>query len=255
MNPVQSILLGLVQGLTEFLPVSSSAHLILLRPVLGFGDSDLWFDVLLHGGTLIAVLLFMIPQYHRLWKKPAIIWFVILATIPAGIFGTLFESSLENQVRNNYGLIAVILIVVGFIFFFIKERGNRYLEEMNWSSALLIGLSQALALIPGVSRSGITLIVALLLGFRRTDAVFFSFLLSITTIGGAFIKGLMEVHSGGQLLWATVLPGFIVSFFSGLIACFLLLKIVQNTELKPFGYYRILFGTICLVYFLFSIKI
>ena len=250
MNPIQSTLLGLIQGLTEFLPVSSSAHLILLRPILGFGDPDLWFDVLLHGGTLFAVLLFMIPQYHRLWKKPSIIWYVILATIPAGIFGTLFESSVESQARNNYGLIAVILIVVGLIFFFIKERGSRYLEEMNWNLALLIGLSQALALIPGVSRSGITLITALLLGFRREDAVFFSFLLSITTIGGAFVKGLMEVKTAGQFSWITILPGFITAFVSGLIACFLLLKIVQNKELKPFGYYRIIFGALCLAYFL-----
>ncbi len=250
MNPTQSILLGLIQGLTEFLPVSSSAHLILLRPILGLGDPDLWFDVLLHGGTLFAVLLFMIPQYHRLWKKPSIIWYVILATIPAGIFGILFESDVENYVRNNYELISIVLITVGFIFFFIKERGSRYLEEMNWNSALLIGFSQALALIPGVSRSGITLIVALLLGFRREDAVFFSFLLSITTIGGALVKGLMEISSAGLFSWSTVLPGFITAFISGLIACFLLLRIVQNKELKPFGYYRIIFGVICLIYFL-----
>jgi len=250
MNPTQSILLGLIQGLTEFLPVSSSAHLILLRPILGLGDPDLWFDVLLHGGTLFAVLLFMIPQYHRLWKKPSIVWYVILATIPAGIFGILFESDVENYVRNNYELISIVLITVGFIFFFIKERGSRYLEEMNWNSALLIGFSQALALIPGVSRSGITLIVALLLGFRREDAVFFSFLLSITTIGGALVKGLMEISSAGLFSWSTVLPGFITAFISGLIACLLLLRMVQNKELKPFGYYRIIFGVICLIYFL-----
>lgn len=254
MNPTQSILLGLIQGLTEFLPVSSSAHLILLRPILGLGDPDLWFDVLLHGGTLFAVLLFMIPQYHRLWKKPSIVWYVILATIPAGIFGILFESDVENYVRNSYELISIVLITVGFIFFFIKERGSRYLEEMNWNSALLIGFSQALALIPGVSRSGITLIVALLLGFRREDAVFFSFLLSITTIGGALVKGLMEISSAGLFSWSTVLPGFITAFISGLIACFLLLRMVQNKELKPFGYYRILFGIFCLIYFLTSIK-
>lgn len=250
MNPTQSILLGLIQGLTEFLPVSSSAHLILLRPILGLGDPDLWFDVLLHGGTLFAVLLFMIPQYHRLWKKPSIVWYVILATIPAGIFGILFESDVENYVRNSYELISIVLITVGFIFFFIKERGSRYLEEMNWNSALLIGFSQALALIPGVSRSGITLIVALLLGFRREDAVFFSFLLSITTIGGALVKGLMEISSAGLFSWSTVLPGFITAFISGLIACLLLLRMVQNKELKPFGYYRIIFGVICLIYFL-----
>ena len=250
MNTTQSILLGLIQGLTEFLPVSSSAHLILLRPILSLGDPDLWFDVLLHGGTLFAVLFFMIPQYHRLWKKPSIVWYVILATIPAGIFGILFESDVENYVRNSYELISIVLITVGFIFFFIKERGSRYLEEMNWNSALLIGFSQALALIPGVSRSGITLIVALLLGFRREDAVFFSFLLSITTIGGALVKGLMEISSAGLFSWSTVLPGFITAFISGLIACFLLLRMVQNKELKPFGYYRIIFGVICLIYFL-----
>jgi len=192
----------------------------------------------------------MIPQYHRLWKKPSIVWYVILATIPAGIFGILFESDVENYVRNNYELISIVLITVGFIFFFIKERGSRYLEEMNWNSALLIGFSQALALIPGVSRSGITLIVALLLGFRREDAVFFSFLLSITTIGGALVKGLMEISSAGLFSWSTVLPGFITAFISGLIACLLLLRMVQNKELKPFGYYRIIFGVICLIYFL-----
>ena len=133
MNPIHSIFLGLIQGLTEFLPISSSAHLILLRPIFSFGEPDLWFDVILHGGTLLAVLLFMIPHYHRLLKKPSLIGYVILATFPAGIFGILFESGVENQVRNQYELISIILLAVGIVFFLIKERGNRILEDMNWS--------------------------------------------------------------------------------------------------------------------------
>ena len=174
---IQSILLGLIQGFTEFLPISSSAHLILLRPILGLGEPDLWFDVFLHGGTLLAVLLFMIPQYSRLWRKPVLIGQILIATLPAAAFGILLESTVENLIRNSYGLISTLLILVGIIFLLVKERGNKQLEDMAWGEALLIGIAQALALFPGVSRSGITLLIALLLGFRRKDAVLFSFFL------------------------------------------------------------------------------
>jgi undecaprenyl-diphosphatase len=251
MNPIQSIFLGLIQGLTEFLPISSSAHLILLRPIFGLGQPDLWFDVFLHGGTLLAVLLFMIPRYTRLWKKPVLIGKILLATVPAAAFGILLESTVENLVRNSYGLITTLLILVGIIFLLVRERGDKQLEDMGWSEALLIGIAQALALFPGVSRSGITLLIALLLGFRREDAVLFSFFLSITTIGGTFIKGFLELQSAGRLSMSMVLPGFITSFLSGLLACYFLLRIVQTHDLKPFGYYRILFGASVFIYFLF----
>jgi len=248
---IQSILLGLIQGFTEFLPISSSAHLILLRPILGLGEPDLWFDVFLHGGTLLAVLLFMIPQYSRLWRKPVLIGQILIATLPAAAFGILLESTVENLIRNSYGLISTLLILVGIIFLLVKERGNKQLEDMAWGEALLMGIAQALALFPGVSRSGITLLIALLLGFRRKDAVLFSFFLSITTIGGTFVRGFLELQSAGRLSMNMVLPGFIASFLSGLLACYFLLRIVETRNLRPFGYYRILFGASVFIYFLF----
>ncbi|MEI6157780.1 MAG: undecaprenyl-diphosphate phosphatase, partial [Atribacterota bacterium] len=250
MTAFHAIILGIIQGITEFFPISSSAHLILLRPVLGFGEPDLWFDVFLHGGTLLAVFIFLIPHYWRLFRKPLEMVWVLVATIPAAIFGILFESKVELAVRSNVPLICSLLLVVGVIFLFVRDRGWKKLEDIRMREALLIGLAQALALLPGVSRSGITLLMALLLGIRREDAVLFSFFLSLTTLGGAFAKGIMELHSAGGVSLRVLAPGFIAAFICGMIACFFLLRVVQKKGLAPFGYYRIVFGVAMILFFL-----
>lgn len=246
----QTIILGLIQGLTEFFPISSSAHLILLRPVFNLGEPSLWFDVLLHGGTWIAVLIYLLPYYSRAFRQPRIILNIILATIPAGLLGYLLEDIVENYLRNRFLEICLLLIILGLVFLVVKERGDKALENMTGKVALLIGLAQALALFPGVSRSGITLLAGLLCGLRNKEAVLFSFFLSATTIGGAFILGIRSLSVSGNLLSPELVSGFLASLGSGLLACFLLLKIVEEKGLKPFGYYRILFGGIMFIWFL-----
>jgi len=247
----QSIILGLIQGLTEFFPISSSAHLILLRPIFNLGEQSLWFDVLLHGGTWLAVLIYLIPYYSRAFRQPRIILNILLATIPAGLLGYLFEDIIENSLRNRFLEICLLLVILGVIFLVVKERGNKTLENMTGKEALLIGVAQALALFPGVSRSGITLLAGFLCGLQKKEAVLFSFFLSATTIGGAFILGIRNLSISGNFLSPELVSGFLASFGSGLLACFLLLRIVKEKGLKPFGYYRIIFGGTMFIWFLF----
>ncbi len=249
MTLIESLILGLIQGITEFFPISSSAHLILLRPVLGFGDPDLWFDVWLHGGTWLAVTIYLIPRFRLLFQKPLLLVWVLLATIPAGVIGILFEGVMEDILRTDYFLIGSILLSVGIVFLFVRQRGDISLEKLGLREAVIIGCAQALALVPGVSRSGITLLAALGVGMLRKDAVIFSYFLSVTTIGGAFFKGLLEL--GGDIPAADILwPGFIVSFVSGFFACVYLLRIVQSKNLHPFGIYRIIFAASVMVFLL-----
>ena len=245
----EAIILGLIQGLTEFFPISSSAHLILLRPIFNLGEQSLWFDVLLHGGTWLAVLIYLIPYYSRAFRQPRIILNILLATIPAGLLGYLFEDIIENYLRSRFLEICLLLIILGVIFLLVKERGDKTLENMTGKEALLIGVAQALALFPGVSRSGITLLAGFLCGLQKKEAVLFSFFLSATTIGGAFILGIKNLNVSGNLLLPELVSGFLSSLISGLLACFLLLKIVKEKGLKPFGYYRIIFGGIMFIWF------
>jgi len=132
MNIWQASILGIIQGLTEFFPISSSAHLILLRPVFSLGEESLLFDVILHGGTLFAVLIYLFPQYRKVIKNPLYILKVLLATIPAGVFGLVFEKTIEESVRQKYLLITLLLIAVGIIFIFVREKRGRHLENPSF---------------------------------------------------------------------------------------------------------------------------
>ncbi|MDK2897471.1 MAG: undecaprenyl-diphosphatase [Candidatus Atribacteria bacterium] len=246
----QTAILGIIQGLTEFFPVSSSAHLLLLRPILSLGEANLWLDVILHGGTWLAVIIYLIPHYSRIINYPPILLKIIVATIPAGLSGLLLEEIIENQFREQWIYSVLLLIILGIVFIYAREKGDKSLESISWLEALFIGLAQSLALFPGVSRSGITLLVALSLGMKKKEAVLFSFFLSLTTIGGAFALGLLEIGDSAYS-WLEVGTGFVTSFVSGLFACVYLLKIVEKGGLKPFGYYRILFGIFVLGWMLF----
>jgi undecaprenyl-diphosphatase len=251
MNIWQASTLGIIQGLTEFFPISSSAHLILLRPVLSLGEESLLFDVLLHGGTLFAVLIYLLPQYRKLIKDPLYILKVLLATIPAGVFGLLFEKTIEDSLRQKYLLIILLLIAVGVIFLFIKEKKGQPLESPGFKEALFIGLFQVFALFPGVSRSGATILAGLLVGLKREEAVLFSFFLSLTTIGGAFARGVLQLSPESFFASTPILAGFLTALLSGFLACFFFFKIVKNRGLRPFGFYRIAMGIFFLLWLAF----
>jgi undecaprenyl-diphosphatase len=244
---LQAIVLGIVQGLTEFLPVSSSAHLILVPWLLKWQeDPGLAFDVVLHLGTLLALIVF----YWREWLEMVLslvngdsvrrrlLFLLIVASVPGAIIGVLLEKQAETIFRSP-ALIAVTLATLGLILWAADAFGSkkRNIDDLTLVDALLIGLSQALAIIPGVSRSGATITTARFLGIDRPDAANFSFLMATPIIAGA---GLLEArkffHSGltPQLGW-----GFAASAVFGLIAIVWLLRYVRTHTYRPFAIYRI----------------
>jgi len=244
---LQAIVLGIVQGLTEFLPVSSSAHLILVPWLLKWQeDPGLAFDVVLHLGTLLALIVF----YWREWLEMVLslvngdsvrrrlLFLLIVASVPGAIIGVLLEKQAETIFRSPV-LIAVTLATLGLILWAADAFGSkkRKIDDLTLVDALLIGLSQALAIIPGVSRSGATITTARFLGIDRPDAANFSFLMATPIIAGA---GLLEArkffHSGltPQLGW-----GFAASAVFGLIAIVWLLRYVRTHTYRPFATYRI----------------
>jgi undecaprenyl-diphosphatase len=245
----QAIVLGAVQGLTEFLPVSSSAHLILVPWLLRWEDPGLAFDVVLHLGTLLALLVY----YWREWLdmgmsladgRPLprrLLYLLIVASVPGAIIGVLLEKQAETIFRSPI-LIACTLAVMGVALWVADWIGSkkRKIEDIKLLDALLIGLSQALAIIPGVSRSGATITTARILGLERADAANFSFLMATPIIAGA---GMLEVrklaHSGmvAQLGW-----GFVVSAVFGIAAIAGLLSFVRTRTYRPFAIYRIVLG-------------
>ena len=250
MSPLQSLLLGVLQGLGEFLPISSSAHLILVPWLLGWPEHTLAFDVALHVGTLLAVLIAFAGDWVRLFrgakdallhKKPnteaRLLGLLVLATLPGGIAGLLLEKRAETTFRSPV-LIAIALAILGIVLFFADRRGTgaSSLASMTVADALLIGFSQAFAVIPGVSRSGITISTALFLKYSREESARFSFLLSTPIILGAALLKVRHLFEGGS----SVLLGVIASAVVGLLAIELLLRYVRTKTYVPFAVYRVL---------------
>jgi undecaprenyl-diphosphatase len=268
LSPWHAILLAIVQGITEFIPVSSSAHLILVPRLLGWTDQGLDFDIATNTGTLIATLL-----YFRLDVRDLIVGFftgepraahgdypprrlamaIVLATIPAGIVGLLIHDWVKTQARNPL-LIAGTSIVYGLLLWLADRIGrkDRDLGDLGYTAALIIGMAQALALIPGTSRSGITITAALLLGFARPTAARFSFLLSIpigVLVALKSAKDLMEAHVTGADL-VPLLLGIVVSAVVGYLVIAWLLAWLRRQSLTVFVVYRLLLGALILALFL-----
>lgn len=266
----QAIVLALVQAFTEFLPISSSAHLTVLPRLLGWTDPGLAFDVALHAGTLLAVLLYFFKDWVTLTlcglglKYPAnatneevsqhrrFFWYMVIGTIPGGIVGFLFEKRIEEQFRT-LPIIAVSMIVLGLLMWWAdaKSRLERPLEESNIGDAVTIGAAQALALCPGVSRSGVTITTGLFRRFTREAATRFSFLLSTPLIAGAAVShlpNLIKLHKAGglDLPLSTLVISIAVSGVVGYLVIAFFLRYLQTRTLKPFVFYRLIFGIIVL---------
>jgi undecaprenyl-diphosphatase len=267
----QAIVLALVQAFTEFLPVSSTAHLTLFPWLLGWQDPGLAFDVALHAGTLVAVLLYFFKDWLTLAlcgigvKYPAnataeevgqhkkLFWYMVIGTIPGGILGALFEHKIEDHFRTPY-VIAISLIAVALIMWWADSKSplKRPIEDSNIGDAVTIGTAQALALCPGVSRSGITITAGLFRGFTREAATRFSFLLSTPLIAGAVVSHLpklIKLHKAGglELPLSTLLISILVSGVAGYFVIAFFLRYLQTHTLKLFVFYRLLFGIIVLV--------
>jgi undecaprenyl-diphosphatase len=259
---IHSFILGVVQGVTEFLPISSSAHLVLLPQILRLKSgilNSLTFDVVLHFGTLLAVLVYYRKKVADLFTgffkgifnpckrndpdfKLSI--FLIIATIPASLAGYFLNEFAEKTFREPV-LVAIVLIVFAFVLLFADKNKNFFKEinQMTIKDALIIGCFQAIAIIPGVSRSGITISLALFLGFKRDEAAEFSFLLSIPVILGAFFFKVGDVFTIGiGENVAVLITGIVSSFVAGFIAILFLINFVKKHSFLPFVIYRILLG-------------
>jgi undecaprenyl-diphosphatase len=249
---IQAALLGLVQGVTEFLPVSSSAHLILARAFFGFdGDKfGLAFDVACHVGTLIAVLIYFRQDLTRMAAallrfNPAaddsrLIWLLVVGTVPAVVAGLAFRHLIEALRTPR---VAAVMLALGAVLFFVADRvGTRTRSDRSLTmwEALLIGVAQALALVPGVSRSGATITVALLLGLRRTEAARFIFLLAIPAILGAAASEAPKLLKAGVDGGASLIAiGILASAIVGYAAVKYFIRYLGNHSLAVFAWYRI----------------
>lgn len=244
MEYIYTIILGLVQGITEFAPVSSSGHLVLLHELLPLNlSSELAFDVALHAGTLVAIVIFFAKDIiHYVTKSQKVLWFLIISSIPAGIIGLLFESLIDDYLRSTW-VVVVMLIIVGLWFFWVEKVAKPRLkvEDVSLNIALGIGFAQIAALIPGTSRSGITISVGMMLGLKRDEAARFSFLMVVPVLAGATLKKVYDLYSIGinaseiELLAI----GFFVSCMAGIMVIRYLLQFLKKYSLRPFAWYRL----------------
>lgn len=259
MTVLQALVMGIIQGLGEFLPISSSAHLVLAPWVFGWSDPGLSFDVALHMGTLFSVVAFFWRDWLELFseavikrsgtQKASLFWYLVIATIPGGLAGYILEEQAETVFRNPL-LIAVMLIIMGLILYLVDRRAVKRKEMygISLSDSLLIGLSQAFAIIPGVSRSGVTMTAGRALGLTRETAARFSFLLSTPIIFGAGIMKLKDIAPGDINL--AFITGVASSAVVGFLSIGFLLRYLSERSFALFVWYRFLIGLaiIALVY-------
>lgn len=254
----QALILGIVQGLTEFLPVSSSAHLNLFPWIAGWGTMPESFDVALHLGTLLAIIIFffkdwiklIVGGYNQVVKKKKttdgkIFWYLVLSTIPAGILSLILDKISEKIFERNLNLemivIAITLIIMGIVLYFVDKKSKSKInyEKMTLKQSILIGMSQALAAaFPGVSRSGITMTVARALKIDRESAAKYSFLLATPITAAAVLFDLNKFAFGDPAFWIGVFASFIV----GLFIIKFLLDFLKKGSFKVFAIYRIIIG-------------
>lgn len=266
MHTLSIIILGIIQGIAEFLPISSSAHLIIFRDIFGIGsfmseNISLTFDISLHLGTLLAILLFFYKDFLSMikdgftkgikQKEGRLLWYIVAATIPAGLAGVLFEEKIESFIRTNYLLIALALIGMG-VFIYLADKlskSKKSVKDITLKDAIIIGCSQVFALIPGFSRSGTTIASARTLGIKRDDAAKFSFFLSAPVVAGAVAIKLLSKTTWTLIInnLGIFLIGILASFITGLICIRLLLRYLDKHDFKVFMFYRIALAIIVII--------
>ncbi|MGO8813060.1 MAG: undecaprenyl-diphosphate phosphatase [Terriglobia bacterium] len=270
----QAIVLAIIQGLTEFLPVSSTAHLWIVPWILKWNDPGLTFDVALHAGTLVAVLVYFWRYWLEMIKmvlgiggaagagasakggsvtmlgeNRQLFWFLVIATIPGGIAGWLFERAADEQLRSPF-VVGPALIIVGLVMWAGERVGSRAhdLGQVSLSDSILVGVAQAFAVIPGVSRSGSTMAAGLFRAMNRETAARFSFLLSTPLIAGACLKKGMEIHHSGIAadMRMPFLFGIIVSAVVGYAVIAVLIRYLERRTFTVFVVYRVILGVVLL---------
>jgi len=264
MNLIEAIILGIVQGITEFAPISSSAHLVIVPHLFGWKQPLLFFFVVLHLGTLVAVTCYFRSELSQLLLAfinsvktqsveddpfARLAWFIILGTIPAAVLGYLFNDFFEALFESPYA-VSCSLLITGLVMILSERLGRqkRNMNKINLSDSMVIGIAQALAITPGISRSGITISAGLLKGLKRESAARFSFLLSFPIILGVFIQELIKV--GFKIKAIDIIPllvGFLASAASGYLCIKYLLRYLQNRKLTVFAYYCFVLGILTII--------
>lgn len=263
MSLIEAIVLGLVQGLTEFLPISSTAHLRIVPELFGWKDPGAAYSAVIQLGTVAAVLIYFRADLVKLTvaffqglarRQPfatlesRLAWFVLVGTVPIGVCCLMFKKHIETSLRSLY-IISASLIILAIILFIVERVAShqRTVADMRWKDALIIGAWQAVALIPGSSRSGTTLTGALSLGLRREDAARYSFLLSIPaiTLAGVFeLKHLLESEAEGRPSTVALVVGTVVAFGSGWAAIAWLMRYLRTRSTMVFVVYRVALGLV-----------
>lgn len=265
MNIAQALILGVIQGITELLPISSSAHLNIIPWMLGWTESALFkldfeaFDVALHFGTLLAIVIFFAKDWIELIKggykqvvkkqksfEGKMFWYLVIATIPGGIIGFILDKFVGDRLETPI-IIALALIIMGIILYFVdkKSKSNIDYENMTLKQTFLIGLSQCLAFIPGVSRSGITMTTGRLMGIKRQSVAKYSFLLSTPIVFAATVLKFKDFVFTGPFF-----IGVFASFIVGIFVIKFLLEYLKKGNFKVFAIYRVIFGIIIIIRYL-----
>jgi undecaprenyl-diphosphatase len=259
----QAVVLAVVQALTEFLPISSTAHLVLIPWLFGWKDGGLTFDVALHAGTLVAVVIYFFRDWVQiigqafglhigrdpgLKQNRNLLWLLAAGSIPIGIVGYMFDKQADTTWRQPY-LIGAMLIVVGIVIWIAEKRriGSKSMSTIQMSDAIAVGVAQAFSVIPGVSRSGSTISEGLFRNMTRETAARYSFLLSTPAITAAVLKKGWDIHKEGGIpadMKMPIVVGIIVSGVLGAVVIAFFLRYLRRSSLMPFVYYRIVFGII-----------
>jgi len=244
MNIINAIFLGVVQGLTEFLPVSSSGHLVIAQSFFpGFSQPGVLFDVILHLGTSLAILTFFRSRLSNL--KPHFIGLIVIGSFPAALIGFIFSDFIESFFSSTTIVGIALFVTAGMNWFTDKSWGRR--KYVGRIDAFFVGLMQAFAIIPGISRSGSTIFAATSLGVDRGEAAEFSFLLSIPAVVGASVYQLVKYGGEGNISLAIYVFGFMAAFVSGLVAISLAIRFLTEKRFKIFTFYCLLAGVVALL--------
>lgn len=265
MTIFRAIVLGIIQGIAEFLPISSSAHLIIFPYLFSWEESGLAFDVALHFGTMMAVLVLFFKDWWNLFigalkdiktKKKStngkMFWYLVIATIPAGIAGLLLDDFIEDVVRGKLWIIALCLAIMGLLIFIGDKWASKHFkketkfEDMTLKQVIIVGISQAFAVIPGFSRSGTTILAGRLQGISKEAITKFTFLLSVPVICGATILKVTDL-----VLTKEVIIGIVTSFATGILAIKFLLNYIKKHDFSVFAFYRVILGIVVLVKLIF----
>lgn len=259
MNPIHAAILGFIQGATEFIPVSSSAHLVILPNLFNWSQPPMSFDVFVHFGTLVALIVYFWPEFVNFiknfftgfTKKPIpydayYAYCVALAVLPAVLAELLFSDRIEgffsNPVQASWMLLgtAGLLVVASYV------KGTRDLSNVKWYDTLVVGVMQAIAILPGISRSGATITGARLMGFDRESSAKFAFLIAIPAIGGAFLYSLVKIFRGNfPIEWVPSLIGMVVAALVGYFSLVLFFKIIKKMNFMVFAAYCVAFFLLC----------